>query len=224
MATLPRHVADAFILARQAAQALTLQSTSAEAVQVVIDLLARCAGEPWRQHIHFADRVACFLTPDAASRYAVATGVANAPAQGTIGTVWGTFRTPKLSLCLSSSEVGAVVGSPPRNEWHCVGFAKLRQDALLYSSIAPSRGSNPVRLQSLRGQAVINKGIRDRMWPGVRDGRLRLLEPTVAHTHQTCVRDAVLFVIHQIEQVALQGSPVLAPIPRAGERLVRVIR
>jgi len=46
MATLPNHVATAFAQARQAAQVLTQQSTSAEAVQVITDLLARCAGEP----------------------------------------------------------------------------------------------------------------------------------------------------------------------------------
>lgn len=224
MASLPGHVTAAFAQARQAAQGLTLQSTSAEAVRVIVDLLARCAGEPWRQHIHFAERVACFVDTAAAARYAGATRVGNAPAQATVASVWATFRSQKLSLCLSSSEVGAVIGAPPRNEWHCVGLAKLGPDALLYSNIAPSRGANPVRLQDLRGQAVINKGIRDRMWAGVRDGRLKLLEPTVAHTHQTCVRDAALFVIHAIEQVALQGGPMLATMPRAGERLVRVTR
>jgi hypothetical protein len=224
MATLPNHVATAFAQARQAAQVLTQQSASAEAVQVITDLLARCAGEPWHQHIHFADRVACFINPAAAARYAAATGAANAPAQATIASVLSTFRAPKLSLCLSSSEIGPVVAAPARNEWHCVGFAKLGPEALIYSSSAPSGGVDPVRLQNLTGQAVLNKGIRDRMSAGVRDGRVKLLEPTATHPEQTCVRDAVLFLIYQIEQVALQGGPALVTAPRAGERRVSIIR
>ena len=83
---------------------------------------------------------------------------------------------------------------------------------------------DPVRLQNLTGQAVLNKGIRDRMSAGVRDGRVKLLEPTAAHPEQTCVRDAVLFLIYQIEQVALQGGPALVTAPRAGERRVSITR
>lgn len=224
MATLPLHVTAAFAQARQTAQALTPQSTSAEAVGVITDLLAHCASQPWHQHIHFADRVACFMSPAAAARYAAATGAVNASAQATIASVLSTFRAPKLSLCLSSSEVGLPVVAPATNEWHCVGFAKLGPNALIYSNSAPSGGVNPVRLQNLTGQSVLNKGIRDRMWPGVRDGRLKLLEPTIGNPHQTCVRDAVLFLIHQIEQVAIQGGPVLSTTPRAGERRVNIVR
>ena len=62
------------------------------------------------------------------------------------------------------------------------------------------------------------------MSAGVRDGRVKLLEPTAAYPKQTCVRDAVLFLIYQIERVALQGGPALVTALRAGERRVSITR